>query len=77
MSVSEDAAHEAAQAYLDRLGSGLEADDHAAAFYGYYTPHTLRDGQIVEMLSVNGYTGEVWPHTWHGTYLGALEFEEH
>jgi len=77
MAVSEVEAHEFAQAYLDRLGTGLEADHHAAAYYGYYTLHTLRDGQITGMLSVNGTTGEVWPHTWHGTYLGSLELEEH
>lgn len=77
MSVSEDAAHEAAQRYLDRLGTGLDAGVHAAAFYGYYTLHTLREGQTVGMLSVNGTTGEVWPHTWHGIYLGSLEFDEH
>ena len=77
MTLSEDDAYDAAQLYLSRLGTGLEADGHAAAFYGYYTLHTLRDGQIVGMLSVNGFTGEVWPHTWHGTYLGQLGFEIH
>ena len=29
------------------------------------------------MLSVNGFTGEVWPHTWHGTDLGQLGSEIH
>ena len=77
MTLSEDDAYDAAQLYLSRLGTGLEADDHAAAYYGYYTLHTLRDGQIVGMLSVNGFTGEVWPHTWHGTYLGQLGSEIH
>ena len=77
MTLSEDDAYEAAQLYLSSLGTGLEADDHAAAYYGYYTLHTVRDGQIVGMLSVNGFTGEVWPHTWHGTYLGQLGSEVH
>lgn len=77
MTLSEEDAQEAAQLYLSRVNSGLEADDHAAAYYGYYTLHTLRDGQIVGMLSVNGFTGEVWPHTWHGTYLGQLGSEIH
>jgi hypothetical protein len=77
MTLSEDDAYDAAQSYLTGLGSGLEADHHAAAYYGYYTLHTLRDSQIVGMLSVNGFTGEVWPHTWHGAYLGQLGSEIH
>ena len=28
-------------------------------------------GETVGMLSVNGYSGAVWPHTWHGTLLAA------
>jgi len=30
------------------------------------TIHILRDGQTVGMLSVNGYTRQVFVHTWHG-----------
>jgi hypothetical protein len=26
----------------------------------------------VGLLSMNGYTGEVWPHIWHGDYPGEL-----
>ncbi|NIV30960.1 MAG: hypothetical protein GWN58_16155, partial [Anaerolineae bacterium] len=38
--LSAKQAVERAQAYLDRIDSGLTADDHADAFYGYYTIHT-------------------------------------
>jgi len=77
MPVDEDEAIEAAQAYLDRYVPDLQVDDHADAFYGYYTLHTLRNGEIVGMLSVNGYTGAVWLHSWHGVYLGSLGAETH
>jgi hypothetical protein len=70
--ITADQARERAQAYLDRVHSGLTIGEHAAAYYGYYTLHTLRDGVIAGMLSVNETTGEVWPHTWHGEYLGTL-----
>ncbi len=43
--------------------------DDATAFYGYYTLDFSRDGKVVGMLSVNGYTGEVWLHTWHGDFV--------
>lgn len=66
-----------AQAYLDSAMPGLEADEHADEFYGYYTIHTLRDGETVGMLSVNGYTGQVWPHTWHGQFEGMLGGDDH
>lgn len=77
MSISEEEAVEAAQAYLDRYVPGLSVDDHAAAFYGYYTLHTLRDGETVGMLSVNGDTGAVWLHNWHGVYLGEAIEDQH
>lgn len=59
-----------AQEYLDRACPGAAADQEADAFYGYYTIHVLVDGRIVGMLSVNGYTGQVWYHSWHGEFLG-------
>lgn len=70
MPVTKDEAVATAQAYLDRNLPGLQADDHLAEFYGYYTLHTLRDGEIVGMLSVHGTAGSVWVHNWHGVYLG-------
>lgn len=74
MPVRPEAAVEAAQTYLDtNIGNGLTADDHADAFYGYYTLHVNRDGETVGMLSVNGYTGQVFLHTWHGELLEMSE----
>lgn len=77
MPILPEQAHEYAQRYLDRSMPGLRVGEEADAFYGYYTLHTLRDGQIVGMLSVNGYTGEVWPHTWHGRFLGMRMLSGH
>jgi hypothetical protein len=36
---------------------------------GYYTLHTLRDGQIDGMLSVNSTDGDVWYHGWQGEFI--------
>jgi hypothetical protein len=71
MTVTPDQAVKAAQTYLDTYFSetGLTADEHADPFYGYYTLHVKRDGQTVGMLSVNAFTGQVFPHTWHGELL--------
>jgi hypothetical protein len=49
---------------------GTTVADEADAFYGYYTLHVLRDGKTIGMLSVNGFTGTVWYHTWHGNFVG-------
>jgi hypothetical protein len=37
--------------------------------YGYYTGHLTKDGTSAGMLSVNGYTGPIWYHTWHGAFI--------
>ncbi|MFQ5614739.1 MAG: hypothetical protein ACE5H9_21675, partial [Anaerolineae bacterium] len=67
--VSPQNAVTSAQRYLDAYLPGAEADEHADRFYGYYTLHVLRDGETVGMLSVNGYSGQVFLHTWHGDLL--------
>jgi len=65
-----------AQQWLDTYLPETTVADEADAFYGYYTIHVLQDGQIYGMLSVNGYTGQVWYHTWHGDFIGMREFDE-
>jgi hypothetical protein len=66
MTVTVEDAVNAAQEYLDDYLPGAIADDHADQFYGYYTLHIEKDGAVIGMLSVNGYTEEVFLHTWHG-----------
>ena len=38
-------------------------------FYGYYTIDFNLNGNTQGMLSVNGYTGDVWYHSWHGPFI--------
>jgi hypothetical protein len=38
------------------------------AFPGYYTYDYGRN-EIEGMLSVNAFTGEIWIHTWHGSFI--------
>jgi hypothetical protein len=74
MPVTASDAKQIAQAYLDSYlpGSSVEDPD---TFYGYYTVHVLRDGKVYGMLSVNGYTGQVWYHTWHGAFIQEVGFD--
>lgn len=65
-----------AQVYLDAYLPGKTADDRADAFPGYYTLHVLEDGEVVGMLSVNAYTGQVFLHHWHGDFI-EMTGEEH
>ncbi len=69
MTLSANEAIAAAQAWLDANLPGVMAGDEAESFYGYYTLHTLADGEISGMLSVNGATGQVWYHNWHGAFV--------
>jgi hypothetical protein len=74
MPVSADQAKTLAQQYLDTNLPGLTVAE-ADIFYGYCTLHTLQNGQVEGMLSVNAYTGAVWYHTWHGPFLGMKEYD--
>ncbi len=70
MPVTPTEAVEAAQNYLDaNFGEKFEADEHVDPFYGYYTLHVKQAGETIGMLSVNGFTKQVFLHTWHGNLL--------
>jgi hypothetical protein len=74
MSITPEQAEELAQRFLDANLPGVSAGE-AETFYGYYTLHTLRSGEIEGMLSVNGYNGSVWYHNWHGPFIQMKEFD--
>lgn len=76
MTVTEEEAVKYAQEFLNNYLPGAKANE-AERFYGYYTLHVVKDEQIYGMLSVNGYTGQVWYHFWHGQFIAMKEFEEH
>ncbi|MGW9041989.1 hypothetical protein ACWGQL_05395 [Streptomyces lydicus] len=61
-------ARNVAQRWLHDHGSTLTAGD-PEPYPGYYTLHTMQSGKIAGMLSVNSSTGQVWYHSWHGTYI--------
>jgi hypothetical protein len=67
---------EVAQRWLDTYRPGVTVEEHADPFYGYYTIHTLQDGDIEGMLSVHGTTGQVWYHTWHDRFIQMIPEEE-
>ncbi len=66
-------AKDKAQQYLDKYVNGAKVADDANAFYGYYTIDVTREGKTFGMLSVNGTTGAVWYHSWHGTFVSEQE----
>ena len=61
-----------AQQYLTSYLPGTTTGD-VTTFYGHYTIEVLNGTTPYGMLSVNGYTGQVWYHTWHGTFIQELE----
>jgi hypothetical protein len=73
MPVTTDEAVQTAQRYLDTYLSGTQASKDPDPFYGYYTIDILRDDKPVGMLSVNGYTQQVFVHTWHGNFIAMSE----
>lgn len=72
MTVNRVQATTNAQTYLNTYISGATTGD-VTTFYGYYTIEVLNGTTTYGMLSVNGYTGQIWFHTWHGTFIGELQ----
>ena len=75
MTVTPEQAVEYAQKYLDANVAGAVAATDPIQFYGYYTLDFEKDGKVAGMLSVNGYSGQVFLHTWHGTFIEEIEYE--
>lgn len=67
MSVSGDQAKKLAQQFIDSYIPGGKVNE-PERFYGYYTLDFSLSGNTYGMLSVNGYTGQVWYHSWHGAF---------
>lgn len=66
-------AQQIADDWLAQRDAGLTSQD-PALFPGYYTLHTVEDGEITGMLSVHASTGDVWFHSWHDDFV---EMSEH
>lgn len=74
MTATKDKALQLGQTYLDANLNGAKVED-ATQFYGYFTIDYTVNGKIAGMLSVNGYTGQVWYHSWHGSFIQEIEFD--
>jgi hypothetical protein len=62
-----------AQKALDAGIPGATVHTDGRTFYGHYTFDYDIDGRTTGMLSVNGSTGAVWFHTWHGQFIAEKE----
>jgi len=73
MRLAEQDARSIAEGYLSQRFPGAHPEG-IARFYGYYTIDFERDDRNIGMLSVNGYSGDVWYHSWHGGFIQEKEF---
>lgn len=75
MKINEEQAINIANTYLTKTNQNEIADNEVQEFYSYYTIDTVdKNGAGVGMLSVNGFTGQVWYHSWHGTFIEKIEY---
>jgi hypothetical protein len=71
--LTEAEARQKAQAHVEAELAGQTLSATAEAFPGYYTFDLEQDGAPSGMLSVNASTGQVWFHSWHGTFIEMSE----
>jgi len=68
MTLTKEQAMASALQFLDSRLPGTKAED-GGEFYGYYHIDVKKDNKMYGMLDVNGYSGQVWYHTWHGNFI--------
>ncbi len=66
--LTKEQAMASAQQFLDSRLPGTKAED-SGMFYGYYHFDVKKDSRMYGMMDVNGYSGQVWYHTWHGNFI--------
>ncbi len=71
--LSLDQAVQGVQKYLDANLAGAKISPDGISFYGHYTFDYQINNKTAGMLSVNGVTGDVWLHTWHGSFIQEVE----
>ncbi len=75
-SLTLDEARASAQQALETQLPGSTVHEDGTSFYGYYTfDFDGSNGKIAGMLSVEGASGSVWLHTWHGGFVQEWEAE--
>lgn len=57
---------------VDTRGKNLSLAEFIGVGYGFYEFHVLTDGEFLNMLKVNMYTGEVWSEAFHGKIVQSL-----
>jgi hypothetical protein len=67
--ITLDQAIQQGQKYLDANVAGAKLQSDGTSFYGYYTFDYKVNDQVAGMLSVNGFDGIVWLHSWHGQFV--------
>jgi hypothetical protein len=70
--ITRDRARQIVQTWLNQAFPGAKAEA-GMPFYGYFTFDFERNGKVIGMASVNAYTGQVWYHHWHGTFIREKE----
>jgi hypothetical protein len=68
MTLTKEQAIASAQQVLDSRLPGTKAED-SGMFYGYYHFDVKNDNKMYGMMDVNGYSGQIWYHTWHGNFI--------
>lgn len=74
LTVTQSEALLIAQNWLEKNVPGMMVDE-AMGNYGYYTLDYKQNNTIKGMLSVNGDNGDVWYHSWHGTFISEMTYE--
>lgn len=71
--IDEESAIMFAQNWLNQNTPGYRVVE-TTTFYGYYTMDFGENEDIMGMLSVNCYSGEVWYHSWHGDFISMKDY---
>jgi hypothetical protein len=75
MNVTVEQARANANEFFKGYLPGATLEAAIDTYYGYFNMDVLQNGKTSGMLSVNGYTGAVWYHTWHGEFIAAKDLE--
>jgi hypothetical protein len=74
LTISPQQAEDLAQQYLKQYRINARLSTNVETFYGYYVIEYLKWGKVVGMISINGYSGQAFAHSWHQTFITRLAY---
>lgn len=74
--ISPEESYNIVMDYILNIDSELKVNPNYIEFYGYFKYYIEMNDVIVGVVSVNGFSGQVWYQNWNGSFKELILIDE-